>query len=684
MQSSPGLPMARLASLLAIACLGSGGALLAGRSALALLPGPDPTSPSGQLQLLQRWAPDPAMRREASLLLAARTGDAPLLQHRLLRAQGWGPDPLAALALKRDAQSLTALGEPLAAEQLWRQLQRRFPAVSAAADGLYALGQRQPVMHQRLRQQFPAHPAALAAAQEAQDPDAAVHLARWGARWPGAEERLRERCRITERPLKPPLKTSDRDLLARGLAQLGDGAAALACLSGQPASAASQLAIARSLLRGTDNQEQQAETLLLQLAQRQPSSPEAREAVRLLSEGSSAASLAALDQLPPALKASAPVAARRALATRNPAAALAVLKRWPSDPSSWELQWQLAREALLQRQWQQAANLLGEPHSASHQPPLLSSRRLFWLGLSQWHLGQPEQARQHWQALLRLHPGGYYGWRASERLGRERLVLATDQQPTPDPDRDPNPNAPLPAAPWRPLSSGDAQLDRLWRLDQPLEAWEHWRHHRQGRPPQGTQELLLEGRLRRAVGDHWIGLSQLEQASLRLPPAQCRLAAELETDLHAPAFRSELNTAACRGQLPAALLAAVAKQESRFSPTVRSPVGAIGLLQLMPETAAELAGAPVSATALENPERNAELGARYLSHLLQRWQGNPLLTVASYNAGPGAVAGWINPQLQQDPELWVETIPYPETRLYVKKVLGNLWSFQQPRRPTCP
>lgn len=666
MQSPPGLPMARLASLLAIACLGSGGALLAGRSALALRPGPDPTSPSGQLQLLQRWAPDPALRREASLLLAARTGEAPLLQHRLLRAQGWGPDPLAALALKRDALALGALGEPLAAEQLWRQLQRRFPAVPAAADGLYALGQRQPALHQRLRQQFPAHPAALAAAQEAQDPGAAVHLARWGARWPGADERLRQRCRST----KPPLQRDERDLLAGALAQLGDGSAALACLNGQPASAATRLAIARSLLRGTDSQEQQAETLLLQLAQRQPSSPEASEAVRLLSEGSSAASLAALEQLPPALQASAPVAARRARAAKNPAAALAVLQRWPSDPSSWELQWQLARDALLQRQWQQAASLLGEPHSARHQPPLLSSRRLFWLGLSQWHLGQRQQARQRWQELLRLHPGGYYGWRASERLGREQLALTTDQ--------------PLQAAPWRALASGDAQLDRLWRLDQPLEAWEHWRHHRQGRPPQGPRELLLEGRLRRAVGDHWIGLSQLEQASLRLPPAQCRLAAELETDLHTPAFNPELNAAAGRSQLPAALLAAVAKQESRFSPTVRSPVGAIGLLQLMPETAAELAGAPLSASVLEHPERNAELGARYLRQLLQRWQGQPLLTIASYNAGPGAVAGWINPQLQQDPELWVEAIPYPETRLYVKKVLGNLWSFQQPRRPTCP
>jgi soluble lytic murein transglycosylase len=48
------------------------------------------------------------------------------------------------------------------------------------------------------------------------------------------------------------------------------------------------------------------------------------------------------------------------------------------------------------------------------------------------------------------------------------------------------------------------------------------------------------------------------------------------------------------------------------------------------------------------------------------------------------VSGWINPRLNDQPELWVEAIPYPETRLYVKKVLGNLWSMATPRAPACP
>jgi hypothetical protein len=53
------------------------------------------------------------------------------------------------------------------------------------------------------------------------------------------------------------------------------------------------------------------------------------------------------------------------------------------------------------------------------------------------------------------------------------------------------------------------------------------------------------------------------------------------------------------------------------------------------------------------------------------------------DAGPEAVKGWLRPGWQATPELWVEAIPYPETRLYVKKVLGNAWSYQQPRQPRC-
>lgn len=653
----------RFSSLLVGVCLGTGAALLAGRVASSRLPPPTPDWSSTSLERLRRLAPDPELRREAALLLASRAEGDHQRQLQLLAGQGWGRDPLAAVALKRAALAAAALQRHEAADAAWTQLQRRFPREPAAADALYALGRREPALRQRLLQRFAAHPAALAAAREQGN---AAHLVRWGVRWPGASTVLRQACRGR-------ISGAQRDLLARGLAQLGDAASAERCLKDTTASGATRLAIAEALLRGSPAEERQAEILLLALARRAPASPQALEAARLLSEGDGPANLAVVRQLPPGLQATAPVQARLALEAGEQgtlAPALAVLQRWPKNPASWELQWQLARRQALARRWLAVAQLLA-PERSRHLPAGLAARQEFWLGLSQWELGRRDQARRTWAQLLEQHPGSYYGWRAAVRLGRDDGLLMTNRRGM------------LPAPRWQPLASGSAALDRLWRLDQQLEAWETWRHRRGGRAPRHGSELLVEGRLRRGINDHWRGVGLLEQAQLRLPAGACRSRQLLETSLQALPLAPVFDQAARASGVPATLLAAVARQESRFSPTVRSVVGAVGLLQLMPETAAELAGRPLGAAELEEPGRNASLGGRYLAQLLRRWNHNPLPTIASYNAGPGAVAGWINPTLQAQPELWVEAIPYPETRLYVKKVLGNLWSLETNPIPRC-
>ncbi|MCU0528322.1 MAG: lytic transglycosylase domain-containing protein [Cyanobium sp. Prado107] len=659
----------RLPLLLAVSCLGSAVLLLAGRQLLLLRP---PLTPNvGSRSLVRSWRldPDPQRRREAALLLAGRDsqrgGGDPQTERRLLKGQGWGRDPLAALVLKREALVAASLGEAGLAESRWQQLLQRFPGDPASADALYALGRGQPPLRQQLLARFPAHPAALAAALELGE-EGALHLARWGPRWPGAAGLLRQRCAPGQRALSP----GERDQLAGALAQLGDTAAAERCLGNASASPATSLALARALLPDP-RQEAAAEARLLALARRAPGSDEALEAVRLLGEGRSPASLAAIAQLPPALRGSAPAQARLAREREEPGPTLTVLRQWPADPASWELQWHQARRAALAGDWRQAALLLDEPSLDGLLPPPLEGRRRFWQGLAHWQLGERRRAETIWSDLLEALPGGYYGWRAAVRLGRGDVEL------------DPLKAPPLVRTDWHPLGQGEPALERLWRLNQPLEAWEHWRIGQEQRSGEDPLEQIHEGRLRRAVGDHWLGLGRLEQASLRLPAGRCPWTRVLERELHSPDFIAELNEAGREAAVPATLLAAVAKQESRFSPSVRSPVGAVGLLQLMPATAGELLGRPLDAAELEQPALNARLGARYLGRMLQRWQGNPLLAVASYNAGPNAVAGWINPRLNSEPELWVEAIPFPETRLYVKKVMGNLWSFEEPRPPAC-
>ena len=78
---------------------------------------------------------------------------------------------------------------------------------------------------------------------------------------------------------------------------------------------------------------------------------------------------------------------------------------------------------------------------------------------------------------------------------------------------------------------------------------------------------------------------------------------------------------------------------------------------------------------LKEPERNIRLGAAYLDQLIALWNGDPFRSIASYNAGPGAVSSWPEPPADEDPALWVERIPYPETRYYTKKVIDNLMGY---------
>ena len=97
----------------------------------------------------------------------------------------------------------------------------------------------------------------------------------------------------------------------------------------------------------------------------------------------------------------------------------------------------------------------------------------------------------------------------------------------------------------------------------------------------------------------------------------------------------------------------------------------------MPTTAAALSEQPLTDAELTDAAVNIPLGAAYLAELLDRWDGDPFRSIASYNAGPTAVARWPEPRQGEAIELWVERIPYPETRYYTKKVLDNLLSYSE-------
>lgn len=135
-------------------------------------------------------------------------------------------------------------------------------------------------------------------------------------------------------------------------------------------------------------------------------------------------------------------------------------------------------------------------------------------------------------------------------------------------------------------------------------------------------------------------------------------------------------------QLDTALMLAFARQESGFDDNAVSKSGARGVMQVMPDTAAIVGGnkklAGKQKKRLDEPGYNMALGQKYLLDLLDRQNGNLFTLAAAYNAGPGSVSRWLAAhEGNNDPLLFVESVPAPETRRYIKQVMMNLWMYAQ-------
>jgi len=116
------------------------------------------------------------------------------------------------------------------------------------------------------------------------------------------------------------------------------------------------------------------------------------------------------------------------------------------------------------------------------------------------------------------------------------------------------------------------------------------------------------------------------------------------------------------------------RQESRFVPAARSSAGAQGLMQVMPATgrwvARKIGVRGFSLKWLRKPENNVMIGTNYMRMILQGLDNHPVLASAGYNAGPGRARRWRDPKPLEG-AIYAETIPFDETRGYVKKVMAN-------------
>ncbi len=123
---------------------------------------------------------------------------------------------------------------------------------------------------------------------------------------------------------------------------------------------------------------------------------------------------------------------------------------------------------------------------------------------------------------------------------------------------------------------------------------------------------------------------------------------------------------------------AIIREESAFKPRVVSSANAYGLMQLIEPTAKRMARKlklPATIEALKRPKINIALGCRFLSILQRQFAYNPLLAIPGYNAGPGAPARWVKKRPAEDFDVWVERIPYKETRRYTKRVIRTMAAY---------
>lgn len=150
------------------------------------------------------------------------------------------------------------------------------------------------------------------------------------------------------------------------------------------------------------------------------------------------------------------------------------------------------------------------------------------------------------------------------------------------------------------------------------------------------------------------------------------------------AYRKVVAEMSDESGLPSSLIWSIIRQESAFNAQAISRSGARGLMQLMPATAKEVATRnDIESPDLFDPEDNIKLGALYLSRLVERFGNNRALAAAAYNAGPHRVAKWLEQQPFAQADVWIESIPFDETRRYVQQVLAFtvVYDWRQSRQP---
>lgn len=298
------------------------------------------------------------------------------------------------------------------------------------------------------------------------------------------------------------------------------------------------------------------------------------------------------------------------------------------------------------------AKKIGKRHLAKYANTNSAPRIMFWLGKIGERTKNYEEARSYYKSLITKYPDDYYAYHAFLNLNRYNSPVIDTS----------NLEGKLVLFPYRKNLQNDliirladigdyALINELCKDDKFIQSWLAYQ--------QGNFAMSAT-------------IAQEAMEKLTIKPDKNDLRWRLVYPVH---YYNEIQESAHHSGNSPILILSIIREESHFNPNIKSPVGASGLMQLMPSTATEIVGKPVSESVLLNPKVNIQLGNVYFSRLKKAMLNRDTLAVLAYNGGMGSVSKWKESINYTDIDDFVEQIPYSETKNYLKKVYKSYWNY---------
>ena len=320
-----------------------------------------------------------------------------------------------------------------------------------------------------------------------------------------------------------------------------------------------------------------------------------------------------------------------------------LLTSLPLEAQDEEVMRWRARVSLRDERWTDLLNDIAMMTAEEHD----SEQWRYWRAVALARSGNDETARSVWEPLAAER--SYYGFLAADELGAD-YAFAHDR-----------------------LKADDAAIETLAQRSDLIRARELFLVGLDGRGRSEWDDVMTrlsdEQKTQAAVLAHRWGWHSRAIATAAAAGHYDDLALRYPLP-----FRQSFERGASSASIPTTWALGIARSESLFMRDVRSRAGAIGLMQLMPATgrqvAREIKLAYSGLDTLTDPDHNIRLGTSYLGSMAARYDGNHVLATAAYNAGPHRVDRWLPESNVVDARVWIENIPFNETRKYVRRVMA--------------